>query len=157
MASGVLVALTLPGQVVLLVVVAALEHAWSRAGRRSPLLHRRRHALSAGGLDVFYAALVPGRDVDLDSGVAPCKSTGKERSSRPATTFVATSTTPIELGGQPVPVPGLAAGAGHQHEGRRHVLHDAESSVPGKRNPQDTFLSRSAPTVGTDRYRRGQP
>ncbi len=66
MAAGMLFALTLPGLVVLLVVVAAVEHAWSRAGRRSPLLHRRRHALSAGGLDVFSAALVPGRDVDLE-------------------------------------------------------------------------------------------
>jgi hypothetical protein len=65
-ALGVLFALTLPGLVVLLVVVAAGEHAWSRAGRRSPLLRRQRHALSAGGLDVFSSALVPGREVDLE-------------------------------------------------------------------------------------------
>ena len=66
MAAGVLFALTLPGLVILLVVVATAEHLWSRAGRRSPLLRRQRHALSAGGLDVFSTALVPGRDVDLE-------------------------------------------------------------------------------------------
>jgi hypothetical protein len=66
MAAGVLFALTLPGLVVLLVVVAAVEHAWSRRGLRSPLHRRARHALSAGGLDVFSAALLPGRAVDLE-------------------------------------------------------------------------------------------
>jgi len=65
-AVGALFALTLPGLVVLLVLVATLEQLWSRLGRRSPLHRRRRHALSAGGLDVFSAALVPGRDVDLE-------------------------------------------------------------------------------------------
>jgi hypothetical protein len=68
--AGVLFALTLPGLVILLVVVAAVEHAWSRVGRRSVLLRRHRHALSAGGLDVFSAALVPGRTVDLDEQLA---------------------------------------------------------------------------------------
>jgi hypothetical protein len=63
---GVVFALTLPGLVVLLVVLAAFEHAWSRLGRRSRLLGRERHALSAGGLDVFSAALAPGRAVDLE-------------------------------------------------------------------------------------------
>ena len=52
MAAGVLVALTLPGLVVLLVVVATVEHAWSCLGRRSPLHGRRRAALSAGGMDL---------------------------------------------------------------------------------------------------------
>jgi hypothetical protein len=66
MAAGVLFALTLPGLVVLLVVLAAVEHAWSRLGLRSPLHRRARHALSAGGLDVFSAALVPGRATDLE-------------------------------------------------------------------------------------------
>jgi hypothetical protein len=46
---GVLFALTLAGLVILLVVLAGVEHAWSRFGRRSPLYHRERHALSAGG------------------------------------------------------------------------------------------------------------
>jgi hypothetical protein len=62
---GVVFALTLPGLAVILVLLAALEQLWSRLGRRSPLHGRERHALSAGGLDVFSAALVPGRDVDL--------------------------------------------------------------------------------------------
>jgi hypothetical protein len=35
-AAGVLFALTLPGPVLVLVVVATAEHAWSRPGRRSP-------------------------------------------------------------------------------------------------------------------------
>jgi hypothetical protein len=66
MGAGVLFALTLPGLVVLLVVVAAAEDAWARLGRRSPLYRRERHALSAGGMDVFSAALFPGRAVDLE-------------------------------------------------------------------------------------------
>jgi hypothetical protein len=66
MAAGVLFALTLPGLVVLLVVLATVEHAWSRLGRRSPLGGRARHAVSAGGIDVFSAALIPGKAVDLE-------------------------------------------------------------------------------------------
>jgi hypothetical protein len=63
---GVLFAFTLPGLVVLLVVVATVEHVWSRLGRRSPVYRRERHALSAGGMDVFSAALFPGKAVDLE-------------------------------------------------------------------------------------------
>ena len=66
MGVGVLFALTLPGLVVLLVVVATVEHAWSRFGRRSPVYRRQRHALSAGGMDVFSAALFPGKAIDLE-------------------------------------------------------------------------------------------
>jgi hypothetical protein len=66
MGIGVLFALTLPGLVVLLVVVATVEHLWSRLGRRSPVYGRERHALSAGGMDVFSAALFPGKAVDLE-------------------------------------------------------------------------------------------
>jgi hypothetical protein len=65
-APGLLVALTLPGLVLLLVVLAVVEQVVARLGRRSPLAHVRRHALSAGGLDVFSAALAPGRAVDLE-------------------------------------------------------------------------------------------
>jgi hypothetical protein len=64
--AGVLFAITLPGLVILLVVLAAVEHAWSRLGRRSPLHRRARHALSAGGMDVFSAALFPGKAIDLE-------------------------------------------------------------------------------------------
>ena len=66
MAAGVLFALILPGVAILLVVLAAAEQAWSRRGRRSPLHGRARHALSAGGMDVFSAALFPGRAIDLE-------------------------------------------------------------------------------------------
>jgi hypothetical protein len=66
MAAGVLFALTLPGLVILLIVLAAVEHAWSRLGLRSPLHRRARHALSAGGVDVFSAALFPGKALDLE-------------------------------------------------------------------------------------------
>jgi hypothetical protein len=66
MGPGVLVALTLPGLVIVLVALAAAEHAWSRVGRRSPLHRRERHALSAGGMDVFSAALFPGKALDLE-------------------------------------------------------------------------------------------
>jgi hypothetical protein len=65
-AAGVLFALSLPGLVVLLVVLAGVEHAWSRLGRPSPVHRRARHALSAGGLDVFSAALFPGKALDLE-------------------------------------------------------------------------------------------
>ncbi|NEK57088.1 hypothetical protein GCU56_04275 [Geodermatophilus sabuli] len=66
MGAGLLVALTLPGLVLLLVALALTEQAWARLGRRSPVTRRDRHALSAGGLDVFSAALAPGREADLE-------------------------------------------------------------------------------------------
>jgi hypothetical protein len=44
----------------------AVEHAWSRLGRPSPLHRRARHTLSAGGLDVFSAAPFPGKALDLE-------------------------------------------------------------------------------------------
>ena len=66
MGPGLLVALTLPGLVLLLVLLAGVEQLAARLGRRSPLARGRRHALSAGGLDVFSAALAPGHAVDLD-------------------------------------------------------------------------------------------
>ncbi|SNR55396.1 hypothetical protein SAMN06272737_11271 [Blastococcus mobilis] len=56
----------MPGLMILLVVLAALEHARSRLGRRSRLHGRERHALSARGMDVFSAALIPGKAVDLE-------------------------------------------------------------------------------------------
>jgi hypothetical protein len=66
MGVGLLVSLTLPGVVLLLLAVAVTEQVWARLGRRSRLTRRRRHALSAGGMDVFSAALDPGRAADLD-------------------------------------------------------------------------------------------
>jgi hypothetical protein len=66
MGPAMLFALTLPGLVVLLVVLATAEHLWSRLGRRSRLHGRERHALSAGGMDVFSAALFPGKALDIE-------------------------------------------------------------------------------------------
>jgi hypothetical protein len=66
MTAGVLFALTLPGLVVLLVLIALVEHVVSRQGRRSPVHRQRRAALSASGMDVFSAALSPGRATALD-------------------------------------------------------------------------------------------
>src|SRR4051812_14140145 len=66
MGPGLLVALTLPGLVLLLVALAVTEQLAARLGRRGLLSRTRRHALSAGGLDVFSAALAPGRAVDLE-------------------------------------------------------------------------------------------
>src|SRR3954471_21468599 len=63
---GLLVALTLPGLVLLLVALAVGERLAAGLGRRGPLTRTRRHALSAGGLDVLSAALAPGRAVDLE-------------------------------------------------------------------------------------------
>ncbi|MGY1621001.1 DUF6191 domain-containing protein [Geodermatophilus sp. SYSU D00965] len=66
MGPGLLLSLTLPGLVLLLVVLGVAESVWARLGRRSPVTRHSRHALSAGGLDVFSAALAPGREVDLE-------------------------------------------------------------------------------------------
>jgi hypothetical protein len=67
MGPGLLVALTLPGAVLLLLAIAVVEQLLARLGRRSPLTRTRRHALAAGGLDVFSAALAPGRAADLET------------------------------------------------------------------------------------------
>jgi hypothetical protein len=65
--AGVLFALTLPGVVVLLVAVAVIEQLASRRGRRGMVGRNRRRSLSAGGLDVFSSALIPGREADLEA------------------------------------------------------------------------------------------
>ena len=67
MGAGLLFALTLPGVVVLLVVIAVVEQFAARRGRRGVVSRTRRRALSAGGLDVFSSALMPGREVDLEA------------------------------------------------------------------------------------------
>ncbi|MFI5428486.1 hypothetical protein [Aeromicrobium sp. UC242_57] len=55
MSFGVLFAATLPGLVVLLVVLAAVER-----------VSKRRRGLSAAGLDVFSAAMLPGRAIEQE-------------------------------------------------------------------------------------------
>jgi hypothetical protein len=64
MGVGLLVSLTLPGVVLLLVAVAAVEQAWTRLGRRG------RPKASAGGMDVFSAVVDPGRAADLEEQVS---------------------------------------------------------------------------------------
>jgi hypothetical protein len=64
---GLLVVLTLPGLVLLLVGLGVLEAVAARLGRRSPLHRRHRHALSGAGVDVFAAALDPGREIERET------------------------------------------------------------------------------------------
>ena len=66
MGAGLLFALTLPGLVVLLVVLAAIERTCSWRGRRSLLSTHPRPGLSAGGFDVFAAAVSPGKATKLE-------------------------------------------------------------------------------------------
>ncbi len=137
MAAGVLFAPTLPGLVVLLVAVAAVEHAWSRAGRRSPLHGRRRSVLSAGGLDAFSPALVSGRDVDLEQQRArEIRRDDVDDGAPPYGRIdLATGVAWLDLppGTPPAPPSGRWAAG------------------PTNGNPQDTSASPGLPTVGTDR------
>jgi hypothetical protein len=66
MGAGLLFALTLPGLVVLLIMLALVERACSRRGRRSLLSSQPRPGLSASGLDVFAAAVSPGKATELE-------------------------------------------------------------------------------------------
>ena len=63
---GLVFALTIPGLAVLLVALAVVERLASRLRRRSPLYRKRRHALSAAGVDVLSAAMTPGKALDID-------------------------------------------------------------------------------------------
>ncbi len=63
---GLVFALTIPGLAVLLVALAVVEKLASQLRRRSPLYRERRHALSAAGVDVFSAAMTPGKALDID-------------------------------------------------------------------------------------------
>jgi len=106
--------------VILLVVLAAIEHVWSRVGRRSPLHRRQRPALSAGGLDVFSAALAPGRSADLE-----------EQRARAIRRDVVQDGAP--------PYGGIDLDAGTV---------SVDAVLPGNRNLGVTSLSRAVPTVG---------
>ena len=76
--------MTLPGLVVLLVVVALLERAASARGR--PLVTRRhRPAVSAAGLDVLSVALLPEKERELPAAAPrPGVSSGRDRRSAAA-------------------------------------------------------------------------
>jgi Family of unknown function (DUF6191) len=66
MAVGFLFAMTLPGVVVILTVLAVIEQVLSRRGRRSIISKSNRTALSASGMDVFSSALMPGKAIELE-------------------------------------------------------------------------------------------
>lgn len=66
MGIGVLFAATIPGLVVLLVLLAAVEHLASRLKRRSAITGRHRPVLAAAGLDVFSGTLLAGKDAELE-------------------------------------------------------------------------------------------
>lgn len=70
MSFAVLFAATLPGLVILLIVLAAIERMTRRRSGRGDL--------SAAGLDVFSAAMLPGRAVELEH-----RAEAKERRVRP--------------------------------------------------------------------------
>ena len=59
-------AMTLPGLVVLLLVVAALDHVLIRLGRRGLVPWRRDTQVSSTGFDLLHAALSPGKQDELD-------------------------------------------------------------------------------------------
>ena len=66
MAARLIVALTLPGVVLLLVVLAVVEHVASRRGRRGAVSRRPRPRLSAGAFDAFSAAMSSGPAVQQE-------------------------------------------------------------------------------------------
>lgn len=62
---GVVVALTLPGLVLLLLAVAAVDHVLLRLGRRGPVPWRRDTPVSSTGFELLHAALSPGKAEEL--------------------------------------------------------------------------------------------
>lgn len=58
--AGLLVALTLPGVVLALVVLALAERLAASGGRRGLISRRTRPRLSASAFDAFAAAMSPG-------------------------------------------------------------------------------------------------
>ena len=66
MSLSIVVAATLPGLVIMLTLLAAIEHAASRRRGRSVVTGETRPRLSATGLDVFSAAVLAGKDVELE-------------------------------------------------------------------------------------------
>ena len=66
MGPDALVMLTLPGLVIVLTILAAIEHVLSMLGRRSMVHRRRRHRLSTTSLEVFTGAVLPGKANELE-------------------------------------------------------------------------------------------
>ncbi|RYP86280.1 hypothetical protein EKO23_10020 [Nocardioides guangzhouensis] len=66
MTSGMLVALTFPGLVVLLLALAIVEQPASRLRRRSVVTRRRRTSRTATGLDFMTVLTMPDKQIELD-------------------------------------------------------------------------------------------
>ena len=66
MGAGLLFALTLPGLVILLVILAVVERTCSQLRQRGLLCAQPRPGLSAGGLDLLAAAVSPGKAIELE-------------------------------------------------------------------------------------------
>jgi hypothetical protein len=63
---GLVLALTLPGLVLLLLAVAAVDLALLRLRGRGLVPWRRDHQVSSTGFDLLHAALSPGKQAELD-------------------------------------------------------------------------------------------
>lgn len=66
MTSGLLLAMTLPGLVLLLLALVVVEQVLSRLGRRSPVAGEPRASLSATGFDVFAVLVAPNKEAELE-------------------------------------------------------------------------------------------
>ena len=64
--SGLLLAITIPGLVLLLLVLAVLEHVASRLRRRSVVTGRQRPALTATGMDFMAVLTTPDKEIELE-------------------------------------------------------------------------------------------
>jgi hypothetical protein len=63
---GLVLALTLPGLVLLLLAVAAVDLTMLRLRGRGLVPWRRDHQVSSTGFDLLHAALSPGKQAELD-------------------------------------------------------------------------------------------
>ena len=66
MTVGVLVAVTLPGLVLLLLGLAVVEHVAARLRRRGVVSRRPRSALTATGMDFMAVLTTPDKQLELD-------------------------------------------------------------------------------------------
>jgi hypothetical protein len=64
--AGFLFAMTLPGLLLLLVALTAIEKITSKLRRKSLLTGAHRPSLGATGLDLFSAAINPGKATELE-------------------------------------------------------------------------------------------
>jgi hypothetical protein len=65
MTAGMLMAMTLPGLVLLLLLLALLEHGASRLRRRGVVTRRHRPALTVTGMDFMAALTQPEKHLEM--------------------------------------------------------------------------------------------